>query len=67
MSRSDIKPFSPDCPCGGVAERKVQFDELLDSMYHQYICPRCGRKTGKHLTRWEAQAEWEEKYAAAGD
>ena len=67
MPKSDIKPFNPYCRCGGVAVREVRFDALLDSMYHRYICLRCKRKTGKYLMRWEAQAEWEEKYAAAGD
>lgn len=66
MPKSDIKPFNPECRCGGVAEREVRFDDMLDSMYHRYVCPRCKRKTGKHLTRWEAQEEWEEINADSG-
>ena len=63
MPISDIKPFNPDCRCGRTAEREVQFDECLNAAYHRYVCT-CGRKTRKHLTRWEAQEEWEERYAA---
>ena len=55
------------CKCGGSAAHESRFDERMDEMYHRYKCDRCGYYTLAHLTRWEAQAEWEERNAAAGD
>lgn len=53
------------CRCGGgEAQLERRFDERMDEMYSRYRCPACGVYTLAHLTRWEAQAEWEEKYAA---
>lgn len=64
--REKHEPWHAPCCCGCLPVMERQFDERMDEMYIGYRCPGCGAHTLRHLTRWEAQAEWEEKYAASG-
>ena len=66
MSRVKSERWRGVCRCGGEAEHQARFDERYDEMYHRYKCKKCGAFTLAHLTRWEAQAEWEARNATAG-